>query len=1011
MQIGSRKERVRFQNRTHYQIVCAELLFLLIILPGSLLFLPQTILAQDTTPNATPALIEEPTDDAENATPDISEETSEEAIDEATSDEPQEYEEAASPNIGTTPESIETSDSESADSETSEMIKVDENMISAIISSSELISTTILQSETTVRHISFLQDALSDADLPEARRHTEHIINTLDGESGLLFGDLDEDGFAQNPGDGRGVRVYIDDMLALIDSIASNRIDANTNITSDDSTGVSINGDSIQDISDALLLGSELTSEATGTAAKIFAVDTITETQIIADELKALVEAIYAQNVAVQTALSAAHAELGLEIVTTDASADSAAKDSATEDDEATINEPATAQRLERAEVQAILAILAKAGDEAEIAAAQTESLQRATTAVDLQEVRQNAEEVINILDGENGILFGDVDRDGAIQNSGSGTGVRVYLEGAGERAIALADSINSIDALQMYMRTAGMLLESIDEGETLMPKAFEQSLLIFASDTVTEARVYADELTAHVIEIQAVMDRASESTRVILEAVSDDESSPDSTSGFSSTGPPETGISGEVWQSRTDQANYIFVPAGGFTIGAIDSLNAAANERPAHTLVLDAFWIAQAETTNAQYATCVDADVCTSPNNERWNQVLYADHPVTHVDWAQATTYAEWAGGRLPTEGEWEKACRGMTYRTYPWGNEQPTADFANVGTATGTTTAVGLYPDGASLFGLFDMSGNVREWTMSLEQPYPYRASDGREDLFANGSRIARGGAYSQPAFEQRCTVRTPTPAATADPLTGFRIVIGTGQDVWTNPMDNASYALIPAGDFVMGLPPADAVYPNESPEHSISVETFWMQETETTNARYGLCVLAGDCTPPENEIWDLADYAEHPVTHIDWAQATAYATWVNGRLPTEAEWEKACRGTGQRLYPWGAQPPTEALSNFNYNVGQTTAVGSYPTGASPYGVQDMSGSVGEWTSSLSDKYPYDGSDGREDLEGNGPRVARGGSFYDAKTMLRCVTRSVADPSDATPQLGFRVVISDPE
>ena len=98
-------------------------------------------------------------------------------------------------------------------------------------------------------------------------------------------------------------------------------------------------------------------------------------------------------------------------------------------------------------------------------------------------------------------------------------------------------------------------------------------------------------------------------------------------------------------------------------------------DEKPQQTdLYLDAFWIMRTEVTNAQYAKCVEAGACSEPNNTRWNDPAYAEHPVTNVNWEQANAYAKWAGGRLPTEAEWEKACRGTDGRIYPWGDEPPT-------------------------------------------------------------------------------------------------------------------------------------------------------------------------------------------------------------------------------------------------------------------------------------------------------------------------------------------------
>ena len=150
---------------------------------------------------------------------------------------------------------------------------------------------------------------------------------------------------------------------------------------------------------------------------------------------------------------------------------------------------------------------------------------------------------------------------------------------------------------------------------------------------------------------------------------------------------------------------------------------------------------------------------------------------------------------------------------------------------------------------------------------------------------------------------------------------------------------------------------------------------------------------------------------MSDVDWEQARTYAAWVGGRLPTEVEWESACRGSGASIYPWGDLPPTPDLSNYQDTVGDTVPVGSYPAGAGPFGTLDMAGNVWEWTSSLDAMYPYDASDGREDPEATSKRIMRGGSFYYASQLLRCSARTGVNPTFQIPHLGLRVVLGEPE
>jgi formylglycine-generating enzyme required for sulfatase activity len=189
---------------------------------------------------------------------------------------------------------------------------------------------------------------------------------------------------------------------------------------------------------------------------------------------------------------------------------------------------------------------------------------------------------------------------------------------------------------------------------------------------------------------------------------------------------------------------------------------------------------------------------------------------------------------------------------------------------------------------------------------------------------------------------------------------------------------YVHVPAGEFLMGSPEGEGDT-NEHAQHSVTLDDYWIMRTEVTNAQYLRCVDAGTCDPPADSNRRYADtqFADQPVTGITWFQARDYANWVGGRLPTEAEWEKACRGTDGRTYPWGNQDPTGELLNFSETgVGVGNTVGSYPKGASPDGALDMAGNVWEWTSSAYVDYPYDPKDGREDPESSKARVLRGGS-----------------------------------
>ena len=253
------------------------------------------------------------------------------------------------------------------------------------------------------------------------------------------------------------------------------------------------------------------------------------------------------------------------------------------------------------------------------------------------------------------------------------------------------------------------------------------------------------------------------------------------------------------------------------------------------------------------------------------------------------------------------------------------------------------------------------------------------------------------------------------------------------WLSPVDGAELALIPAGRFRMGtLAEFAGRQPDELPQHEVTLDAFWIDLTEVRWTQYQACVDQGACpasllgAPPPG-------LGDHPVNGVTWGGAESYCQWAGRRLPTEAEWEKAARGTDARRYPWGWTGFAESSDGVRLNLcdvncevayrdgsvddgyAETAPVGSYPAGASPYGLLDMAGNVWEWTADWYDSRAYRG---QERNNPTGPetgrvKVIRGGSWLETSWQgqlltSRATNRAWMAPERGSVDLGFRCALS---
>ncbi len=258
------------------------------------------------------------------------------------------------------------------------------------------------------------------------------------------------------------------------------------------------------------------------------------------------------------------------------------------------------------------------------------------------------------------------------------------------------------------------------------------------------------------------------------------------------------------------------------------------------------------------------------------------------------------------------------------------------------------------------------------------------------------------------------------------------------WFLPEDETlGFVEVPEGAFPMGNDRKDdpGAHSNESPRRKVRLPGYWMAKFPVTVGQYRAFVAASGGKVGDARSLEGASNA--PVVWVSWEDALAYCGWLGERLrelaverrgqgdefweelasgrlravlPSEAEWEKAARGLESRIFPWGSEVDPNRASFADTGMGEPSSVGCFPGGSSPFGCEEMSGNVLEWTRSVRKNYPYVAGDGREDLEASaqGLRVARGGAFYYNRRKGRCAFRDWRNPFVRSDYLGFRVVLS---
>jgi formylglycine-generating enzyme required for sulfatase activity len=526
----------------------------------------------------------------------------------------------------------------------------------------------------------------------------------------------------------------------------------------------------------------------------------------------------------------------------------------------------------------------------------------------------------------------------------------------------------------------------------------------------------------------------------------------------------------GPVWSFTT--GDQVYIPAGAFQMGC-DACNPSeaclADEMPLHDVYLSGYVIDRTEVTNAEYATCVAAGHCDPPaSNSSRTRPIYYDVPAWGAisSGTSAALYDVWGSWSedvfaVGTNGTivrydgtgWSAMSSGTSeHLRGVWGSSGSDVFVVGEGgtilhyngvawspmTSNTTGDLFGVWgSDGRDVYAVGD-AGTIlyydgTSWSDMSNPMSAFRAvwGSGAGDVFAVGSNgiIAHydGSAWSAMSSGTTEWLQDVWGSGAGD-------VFAVGSNGTIAHYDGSAWSAMSSGTTewlqdVWGTSPYDVYAAGEAGTILHYNGTPWSpMSSGTTERLYGLWGSSGTdvyAVGANSTVlhYGEPEFADYPVLWVDWDDATAYCDWAGGRLPTEAEWEKAARGSsGTRTYPWGSGAPDCSLLNYNhydgsawaYCVGDTSPAGEYPDGASPYDMLDMSGNVAEWV------YDWYGSDYYSNPppwdDPTGPttgtyKVVRGGAWLDDAGGVRVARRSYADPAAPSDSLGFRCVDLGPQ
>ena len=475
---------------------------------------------------------------------------------------------------------------------------------------------------------------------------------------------------------------------------------------------------------------------------------------------------------------------------------------------------------------------------------------------------------------------------------------------------------------------------------------------------------------------------------------------------------------------NSTVDLEMIWVEPGTFTMGNSDDYNA----KPEHEVTLTkGFYLGKYEVTQAQYEAVMTGNsegLSATPSKFSGNP----NRPVEEVSWddvqvflkrlneQQADNLSKGWAYTLPTEAQWEYSCRAGSNTVFSWG-DTITLDDAHYDNYGGETKDVGQYS--ANAWGLFDMHGNVWEWTADVLAPY---SSSPKTDPFnednSDSLRVSRGGAYNNAEYFLPTTNRTnPAPP---EPSIGFRLSLQkVPHVVELNSTVNMEMIWVEPGTFTMGSPTTEAGRQSDEVEHNVTLTNgFYLAKYELTQAQYKAVVDNNDIGLDSTPSYLPTFYPNRPVENVSWDTVQLFLTVLNNKLsnhlangwsyvlPTEAEWEYACRAGTNTPFSWGESADTSKTNYLDNNLNRPEEVGSFAP--NPWGFHDMHGNVYEW---VNDVYggPYSVNsitDPQGSLSGSN-YVRRGGAFYTSFDGIRSAWRKSSTSNAVNRAYGLRLAL----